>query len=39
VVGKASGTSLGNALNWHYTLALKIGERTWEVSFDDWMLL
>lgn len=39
VIGKASGTSHGNALNWHYTLALEISGRIWNVNFDDWMLL
>jgi hypothetical protein len=39
VVGKASGTAYGNALNWHYTLALEISGRVWDVKFDDWMLL
>lgn len=39
VIGTAVGKSHGNALNWHYTLALKIGERVWNVAFDDWMFL
>ncbi|HAA92831.1 MAG: hypothetical protein CMM48_00620 [Rhodospirillaceae bacterium] len=39
VVGKAVGTSFGNALNWRYTLALEIGGRVWNISFDDWMIL
>ena len=39
VIGKAVGKSYGSALNWSYTLALKIGERVWNVTFDDWMFL
>lgn len=39
VVGVAHGRSVGNALNWNYVLALKIGERVWNVDFDDWMFL
>lgn len=39
VIGTAKGTTAGNAFNWHYTLALKVGERTWHVDFDDWMFL
>jgi len=39
VVGSAVGKAYGSALNWRYTLALKIGDRIWKVAFDDWMFL
>ena len=39
VVGTAEGLSYGNALNWRYTLALKVGDSVWNVRFDDWMFL
>ena len=39
VVGEAGGQAAGNALNWHYTLALPVDGRVWEVQFDDWMVL
>jgi Protein of unknown function (DUF3833) len=39
VVGEAAGTAAGNALNWRYTLALKVDERVINVEFDDWMYL
>jgi len=39
VIGKAVGKAYGSALNWSYTLALKISGRTWNVNFDDWMFL
>ncbi len=39
VVGEALGVAAGNALNWRYTLALKVDARTIEVQFDDWMYL
>jgi hypothetical protein len=39
LVGQATILSYGNALNWRYTLAQKIGERTWNLHFDDWMFL
>jgi hypothetical protein len=39
VVGEAVGVAAGNALNWRYTLALKLDERTIKVQFDDWMYL
>jgi Protein of unknown function (DUF3833) len=39
VVGEAVGLAAGNALNWRYTLALKVDGKTIEVQFDDWMYL
>ncbi len=39
VIGEAVGTVAGNALNWRYTLALKVDERVINVQFDDWMYL
>lgn len=39
IVGVAMGETRGNALNWRYTMDLKIGESTLRVQFDDWMFL
>jgi len=39
VIGEAIGIAAGNALNWRYTLALKVDGKTIEVQFDDWMYL
>ncbi|BBK41571.1 hypothetical protein STVA_15910 [Allostella vacuolata] len=39
VEGVAVGTAYGPALNWAYTLRLKVGEDRWRVRFDDWMFL
>jgi hypothetical protein len=39
VVGVAVGQAAGNALNWHYTLALPVDGRVWHVQFNDWMVL
>lgn len=39
VIGTAIGKRYGNALNWTYTLALDVGDRTWNLQFDDWMIL
>lgn len=39
VVGEASGTVYGNALHWQYEFDLAVNDRTWRVSFDDWMFL
>ena len=39
VVGAASGTRAGNAVNWTYVLALKVQGKTWNITFDDWMYL
>ena len=39
VVGSAIGNTAGNALNWRYVLALPVGDKIYNVSFDDWMFL
>ena len=39
VVGVADGQVRGNTLHWRYDMLLPIGDRTWQVHFDDWMFL
>jgi hypothetical protein len=39
VIGVATGSVYGNALNWRYDMDLKVGDRSWRVNFDDWMFL
>lgn len=39
VKGEATGTAYGNALQWKYTLLLPVDGKTYEVQFDDWMIL
>ncbi len=39
VVGEAQGQARGNSFYWTYTLNLPVGEKTYEVQFDDWMYL
>lgn len=39
VVGTAEGLAYGKALNWRYTMDLKVGDGAWRVKFDDWMFL
>ena len=39
VVGEALGEAAGNALRWRYVLRLPVGDREYEVDFDDWMFL
>jgi hypothetical protein len=39
VVGEAVGATAGNAVNWRYTMDLKLGDGTMRVKFDDWMFL
>ena len=39
VVGQAAGEAAGNALNWAYTMDLKVGDGTLRVRFNDWMFL
>ena len=39
VIGIAEGQSYGNVLKWTYRFALRVGDSSWNVSFDDWMFL
>lgn len=39
VDGTAVGAAYGQALNWAYTLRLRVGDDRWRVQFDDWMFL
>jgi hypothetical protein len=39
VVGTAEGQAYGKALNWRYTMDLKVGDGSWRVNFDDWMFM
>jgi hypothetical protein len=39
IIGKAKGTSYGNALNWNYIMDLVVGKQTLRVRFNDWMFL
>lgn len=38
IVGKALGRCYGNAIQWIYTFALKVGRRDVQVRFNDWMV-
>ena len=37
VIGQAKGRQSGNALQMEYVLDLKVGEKNYKVSLDDWM--
>ena len=39
VVGVADGHAAGPVLNWRYTMALEVDQKTYHVAFDDWMVL
>ena len=39
VIGEAKGESSGNAFYWNYVLNLPVGDKTYKVTFDDWMFL
>ncbi|MDR7095242.1 DUF3833 domain-containing protein [Hydrogenophaga laconesensis] len=39
VVGSAQGEQRGNAFRWGYTLRQPVGDKVYEVQFDDWMYL
>jgi hypothetical protein len=37
VVGQASGSAVGTAFNWQYTLTVPIGDSEYDFAIDDWM--
>jgi hypothetical protein len=39
VDGIARGRTAGNAFTWEYDIDLQVGDRTWNVHFEDWMFL
>jgi len=39
IIGEATGELEGSALHWTYKMNLKVGDDTWKVGFDDWMIL
>lgn len=39
VIGEASIVQAGNAINLNYTLQVPVGDRTYDLNFDDWMWL
>ncbi|MEZ5824076.1 MAG: DUF3833 domain-containing protein [Geminicoccaceae bacterium] len=38
VVGVAEGRTSGAAMNWTYVMDLAVGDGTWRVGFDDWLV-
>jgi len=38
IIGTATGERRGKAMRWGYDFDLAVGDRTWRVTFDDWML-
>lgn len=39
VVGHADGVVVGSALQWHYTLRLPVDDKSYDMTFNDWMYL
>ena len=39
IIGTATGERRGKAMRWGYDFDLAVGDGTWRVTFDDWMLL
>jgi hypothetical protein len=39
VIGEATGKVVGNTLHWNYLLELPVEDKTYKVTFDDWMYL
>ncbi len=39
LIGKAQITVAGNAMNWRYTMKIKVNNSEYKIDFDDWMFL
>ncbi len=39
ILGTATGAAAGNAVRWGYVMDLPVGDRTYKITFDDWMFL
>ncbi len=39
IVGTATGKVSGNAMQWAYQMDLQVGDKTYRITFDDWMFL
>jgi hypothetical protein len=39
IIGKADGKIEGNAMRWAYVMDLPVGDKTYKITFDDWMFL
>lgn len=37
IIGKAKGQTMGNAMRWAYKMDLPVGDKTFRITFDDWM--
>ena len=39
IIGEATGKSAGNAIRWAYEMDLDVGDKTYRITFDDFMFL
>jgi hypothetical protein len=39
ILNTATGETKGNAAQWNYVMDLPVGDKTFRVTFDDWMFL
>ena len=37
IIGKADGNVVGSAMRWAYQMDLPVGDKTYKITFDDWM--
>lgn len=37
IIGKAKGSMIGSAVNWHYIMDVPVDDTTYRIKFDDWM--
>jgi hypothetical protein len=39
ILGVATGETSGNTMRWAYQMDLEVGDKTYSITFDDWMFL
>jgi hypothetical protein len=39
IIGTAEGQTKGSAVRWAYVMDLPVGDKTYKITFDDWMFL
>lgn len=39
IIGTAKGETSGHAMRWAYVMDLEVGDKTYKITFDDWMFL
>lgn len=39
IIGNATGRSVGSSIQWAYVMQVPVGDKTYNMTFDDWMYM